>query len=107
MNDIHREMQDFLKANILTDFQHPQLAPDQGFHPFITISREDGAGSFSLARTLLKAFEKQGFEMFRGWQILDNNLCEKRLIQTFKFLKKYIAFCCGILRLDFRLCNLY
>ena len=77
MDDIYREMLGFLKANSLRETQAPQPAPDQGFHPFITISREYGAGGISLAQALLKIFERQKSRIFRGWQIIDDNLCEK------------------------------
>jgi len=77
MDDIYSEMMGFLKANSISESQHPQSTPESGLHPFITISREYGAGGTSLAKALLKHFDRQDSSVFKGWQIIDNNLCEK------------------------------
>lgn len=46
-------------------------------HPFVTISRQAGAGGTTLADTLLARFSEQDdTELFGGWQIFDRKLCE-------------------------------
>ena len=43
--------------------------------PFITISRQAGAGGHTLARTLLQAFEaEQDRDLFGGWEMFDQKL---------------------------------
>lgn len=43
--------------------------------PFVTISRQAGAGGHSLARTLLEEFEQQtDKELFGGWEMFDQKL---------------------------------
>ena len=45
--------------------------------PFITLSRQAGAGGRSLAEVLLKAMAREAdAELFHGWQIFDRQLCE-------------------------------
>ncbi len=46
-------------------------------HPFVTISRQAGAGGHSLANVLLEVFERQPDRgLFGDWQIFDQRLCE-------------------------------
>ncbi|NNC93472.1 MAG: hypothetical protein HKN80_13375 [Acidimicrobiia bacterium] len=46
-------------------------------HPFVTISRQAGAGGHELAGTLLDIFAAQPDEqLFAGWQVFDRALCE-------------------------------
>ncbi len=46
-------------------------------HPFVTISRQAGAGGTTLADRLLEAFaEQENQELFGGWQVFDRRLCE-------------------------------
>jgi cytidylate kinase len=46
-------------------------------HPFITISRQAGAGGHELAGTLLNVFATQeDQQLFDGWQVFDRRLCE-------------------------------
>ncbi len=47
--------------------------------PFITISRQTGAGGHSLAEALLDRMRESHSSLFEGWQILDQKLCEKVL----------------------------
>lgn len=43
--------------------------------PFVTISRQAGAGGHTLARTLIKTFERQpDKELFGGWEMFDQKL---------------------------------
>jgi len=44
--------------------------------PFVTISRQPGAGGHALAEALLGAFTNQDEPMFDGWQVFDRELCE-------------------------------
>ena len=45
--------------------------------PFITVSRQAGAGGHLLADTLLELFGRQEDEwLFGGWQVFDRQLCE-------------------------------
>jgi cytidylate kinase len=45
--------------------------------PFVTISRQAGAGGHRLADTLINCMEReQDSELFQGWQICDQHLCE-------------------------------
>lgn len=53
----------------------PESAPS-GTLPFVTISRQAGAGGRSLARAILAELEKQdGDPRFEGWQSYDEDLC--------------------------------
>lgn len=54
----------------------PQLDPKKGCFPFITISREAGAGGQSLATLLEEKFQKLHQEpLFQGWQLCNQELC--------------------------------
>lgn len=45
--------------------------------PFVTISREAGAGGRTLAEAILKAMSKRPeHRLWKGWQIFDRELCE-------------------------------
>lgn len=51
--------------------------PGGAIRPFITISREAGAGGHTLADALLENFEHQeDTDLFKGWQVFDRRLCE-------------------------------
>lgn len=46
-------------------------------HPFVTISRQAGAGGHSLANAILDTFARQDdTELFGEWQVFDQELCE-------------------------------
>jgi len=47
------------------------------YHPFVTISRQAGAGGHTLAHVLLQAINKEEDPLFQGWQMFDQELCEK------------------------------
>ncbi|MBT8198514.1 MAG: cytidylate kinase-like family protein [Acidimicrobiia bacterium] len=52
-------------------------ATQRTVHPFVTISREAGAGAHSLAKTMVKVFaEQDDEELFGTWQVFDRKLCE-------------------------------
>jgi len=45
--------------------------------PFITISRQAGAGGHRLAETLLDVFDREDdVALFGGWQVFDRKICE-------------------------------
>lgn len=47
-------------------------------YPFVTISREAGAGRRALAEALQAETEKQDYgDLFRGWKICDESFCEE------------------------------
>lgn len=45
-------------------------------HAFVTISRQAGAGGHSLAERLVTRFEEEPEEVFQGWAVYDQRLCE-------------------------------
>ncbi len=46
-------------------------------YPFVTISRQAGAGGQSLAQTMLEVFARQDdVALFGGWHVFDRRLCE-------------------------------
>lgn len=57
---------------------HPR-APGEGreYRPFVTISRQTGAGGHTLARVLAQAMRQAEDPLFQGWQVFDRELCEK------------------------------
>lgn len=58
----------------------PRLGPERkGAFPFVTISRQTGAGGHTLAEALVREMEATGSPLLRGWQILDQELCRKIL----------------------------
>lgn len=82
MVDIFNEIRGFLNANSYTEYHPTRQAPGEGIYPFITISRECGAGGYQLADALVNEFRKQSGELFRGWQVLNRELCEKLVAET-------------------------
>jgi hypothetical protein len=46
-----------------------------GRFPFVTISRQTGAGGHSLAQALLQAMSREREPLFHGWQMFDQELC--------------------------------
>lgn len=51
------------------------VAQGNGRLPFITISRQAGAGGRSLARTLIAALDREEDPLWRRWLTLDQELC--------------------------------
>ena len=56
---------------------HPRPPGRPEYHPFVTISRQAGAGGHTLARVLLQAMSQEDDPLFQGWQVFDRELCEK------------------------------
>jgi len=53
-------------------------ATQQGWYPFVTISRQAGAGGHALAEVLTKKIEEHGSDpLFSNWQTLDHELCQQ------------------------------
>jgi cytidylate kinase len=53
-----------------------KLNPDQTGFPFVTISRESGAGGHTLAREILRQLERStDADWARGWEVFDYRLC--------------------------------
>ena len=50
----------------------------KGLYPFVTISRQTGAGGNRLAKAIVKEMEQLPNDpLFQGWQILDREICER------------------------------
>lgn len=45
--------------------------------PFLTISREEGAGGHELADALLARFAQERDPLFSGWKVFDKEICER------------------------------
>lgn len=59
------------------DAGSPIPAGDERVRPFITISRQAGAGGHLLADSLVASFSRQEDDwLFGGWQVFDRQLCE-------------------------------
>ena len=56
---------------------HPRSPGRRAYRPFVTISRQTGAGGHTLARVLLQEMNKEDDPLFQGWQVFDRELCEK------------------------------
>jgi hypothetical protein len=66
-----------IKATLRERRRAAQEGEPLGNLPFITVSRQTGAGGRSLARAILAEFEKQeGEPRFRGWSSYDEELCK-------------------------------
>ncbi len=65
----------------ISDIPKADSGLEQGVFPFITISRQAGAGGHTLAAAILKELDKKKDQdrLYRGWQILDQELCGKMM----------------------------
>ncbi len=71
------DLKQFLDAVFKVERGKPVRRGTSRALPFVTISREAGAGGRTLAHTLVKMMESEGETgLFRGWQVLDRTLCE-------------------------------
>jgi cytidylate kinase len=71
------DLKQFLDAVFKVERGKPVRRGTSRALPFVTISREAGAGGSTLAQTLVKMMESEGETgLFRGWQVLDRTLCE-------------------------------
>jgi cytidylate kinase len=72
-NDVRRFLDAITEAERYLSYQ----GSERRALPFITISRQAGAGGHTLAEALLRVMEhKQDTSLFGGWQICDQQLCE-------------------------------
>jgi len=77
MVDIMKEIKGFLDATSYEEIHPEKLDLKKGLYPFVTISREYGAGGHGLAQVLLNKFEQENSHLFQGWKVLDRELCEE------------------------------
>jgi len=66
------EFQQYLKAKVAVHIE----TEHKNLYPFITISREAGAGGHLLAQAILKRMEKESLPVYQGWHMLDQEICE-------------------------------
>lgn len=71
------KLKSFLETQRYQRKEHPDFNPENGHYPFITISRETGAGGNSAAAAILEEFNKQNDSLFLGWQKFNQELCLK------------------------------
>lgn len=65
-----------LAQQFLAEHRDMEDLPEFGF-PFVTISRQAGAGGHLLSYVILSEFLKfKGTELFEGWHVFDKDLCE-------------------------------
>lgn len=71
-------LQEYIRS--ISQIPRSMFQQKQNLYPFITISRQSGAGGRSLAEALTTRF---GFfsenPVFQGWQILDHEICRRIL----------------------------
>src|SRR5438067_401841 len=71
-------LQEYIKSVSGLPGVHPPV--ERAPFPFVTISRQTGAGGHALAEAILKVMKAHDDEpLFRGWQILDQEICSKVL----------------------------
>lgn len=71
------EIQGFLDAVTYREV-HPRAPGEKpGRHPFVTISRQAGAGGHTLAHVLVRQMQHEQDPIFQGWQVFDRELCER------------------------------
>lgn len=58
-------------------FERPGPEGEPGTRPFVTVSREAGAGGRSLAEALLAAFARRRRPELAGWQWADKAVCDR------------------------------
>jgi cytidylate kinase len=72
-NDVRRFLDAIIEAERYVSYQ----GSERRALPFITISRQAGAGGHTLPETLLRVMgREQDAALFKGWQIWDKELCE-------------------------------
>ncbi|UCF36496.1 MAG: cytidylate kinase-like family protein [Acidobacteriota bacterium] len=76
MSDTLSDMRRFLDASFYNGTEHSPPDLTRGRFPFVTVSREYGAGGHHLARTLLEHLDAMPETELHGWKIFDRDLCE-------------------------------
>lgn len=67
----------FLRAQVAAHAPRPARPGPGGARPFVTISRQAGAGAHDLADTMVGVFDRQSDpSLFGQWQVFDRELCE-------------------------------
>lgn len=67
----------YLRARLAETRTREKDTTEPLVHPFVTISRQTGAGGYHLAEMMLEVFARQeDTALFGGWQIFDQRLCE-------------------------------
>ncbi len=75
MAEIHK-LASFVESLHYHEKTGPGIDPKKGCFPFITISRQAGAGGNALASVLAEKIQKLHNEpLFRGWQVCGQQLC--------------------------------
>jgi hypothetical protein len=73
----------FLGGLAHPEVPHPATIVRRGVSPFVTISRQAAAGGHTLAERLIALMEgREKSELFSGWQMFDEKLCERLLQDT-------------------------
>lgn len=77
MTEIHK-LASFVDSLHYHEQNSPELDPKKGCYPFVTISRQAGAGGNALAACLdAEIRDLQGEPLFRGWQVCGQELCDQ------------------------------
>jgi hypothetical protein len=77
MSEIEK-LRSFVDTIQYREKQLPSIDPQSGQFPFVTISRETGAGGHNLADKIVELIlEEKENPLFQGWQICDHDLCER------------------------------
>ncbi len=76
MNEIGK-IQSFLETVGYEQKRCKCFGIETGQNPFITISRETGAGGHSVSAAILKEMEEEKSPFFQGWQVCDQELCKR------------------------------
>lgn len=69
--DLTRYLESFARSELLMG------EPKPGRRPFVTISRQAGAGGRTLAYALAAALERESEPLWRDWKIFDQELCRR------------------------------
>jgi cytidylate kinase len=69
------------RISLVDDFDlRSRMAKDKhwGGYPFVTISRQAGAGGHTLAEAVTAGTDRESYkDIFMGWKIMDRELCEE------------------------------
>ena len=76
MSEIHK-LASFVDSLHYREKTGPQIDPKKGCFPFITISRQAGAGGQTLSVLLAEKIQKLHSEpLFQGWQLCNQEVCQ-------------------------------
>lgn len=77
--DLLEKLSRYLSSQAYRDFQKRPAAPRPERFPFLTISREAGAGGHSLANALLEEMAQRANPLWQGWKVFDAAVCARIL----------------------------